>query len=555
MPALSSTHLAQFLPNNTHLFDLIYLFTFSTSLLTLQFNFLLIMPNRNKPVQSMVYNRTTTTTRSAPPPLMAMQTRRPPQTRSRSASRPRPQQRRRVQSAPRQFKSGFQPANLSTGSNPFKAVSRVSNNLGRINPKQNDISARNISNNTFLSYAKCRLDPTMSGEAIGIPDSDATRKIVVDYRTYADVTLPASASAPFYVLTAPLMGNGCVGTRCFNNYTVSNAAYQSTVAGNGALPGTLSGFFPACPAPEWFAWQISAPGLTQKPTPYSSDGSTGMSKARMVSCTTKIYYTGTAMNCAGTLVTSEVVIGSTYTPALNLSAYTTFSLIDGTTTNIAGYLNTVDQINGALTVATYLPDSVANKMEVGVRTDLQHCSGPYQWRSVQPNSTVLLSEYVGNPVSFWAANPSTAYGHNWGTAWYDFDWTSSLTTITNFTPSTTIRIENYVCFEIALEMSSPFYRLAKETQMGDDATVAKIASVARMIPSALPANSSMKKWIDLASRYIMQGAGSVLTIGKAILHSSYRHLIFDQAFPHWFFLPILYQHNKLLYYLHTLSLI
>jgi hypothetical protein len=365
----------------------------------------------------------------------------------------------------------------------------VANNLAKINPKQMDnSSSRRIANNTFLSYAKCRLDPTMSGEALGIPDSDATRKIVVDYRTYADVTLPSTSNAPFLILTIPSMGNGCVGTRCLNNYTVSNASFQGTVSGNSTGTGQISGFFPTCPSPEWFAWQSTNPALSQKATPYSADNSTGISKARMVSCATKIYYTGTAMNCAGTLVTSETTIGCTNTPVANTSTYNATSITDGTVTTVAVNNSIVDEINGSLAVSTYLPDSVPTKMEVGVRSDLQHCNGPYQWRSVQATSTVLLSTYSGSPSSFWSYSGPIGYGHNWGHAWYDFDWTSSLTTVTNFTPSTTIRIENYVCFEIALEMSSPFYRLAKETQMGDDAIVAKIASVARMVPSALPAN-------------------------------------------------------------------
>jgi len=366
----------------------------------------------------------------------------------------------------------------------------------------------NRPSDVFLSYAKCRIDPMNSKDMVGIPDTDSTRKIVVDYRTYADCTV--SLAGTIQVATFPILGSGTTAIRVLGTGSVLiNNSLGATLLGASSYTSGLNDFTPLCIAPEWVAYNqifpssISANVPFSTPTPFASSGSgyTGAAKARLVSCATKIMYTGQALNCAGTISSSNYPVGCDYTPGFNPEAITSHAPVSSSAVPITANLVISDTINGSSNLSNYNPDTCTLLTAEGCLSMLSHSGSTYAWREVQPQSVVLVqgpATATSNAIFRTVGNSPGSNYANPGVAFYDFDWTVNVATLTNLVAGTSFRVESYSCFEINLTADSPYYRLAKENTMGNDLIVQRISQAAKQLPTALPANSSLQRFVNSA---------------------------------------------------------
>lgn len=366
----------------------------------------------------------------------------------------------------------------------------------RVNPRQTG------ANSDFLSYAKCRIDPLSSGPSVGIPDSDANRKIVVDYRCYADLTITAAGG--INVLTTPTLPLITSVQFVGSAGNISNNASSIPCIASGSGSQTYN---PAIVPPE-LAALAAAPvfgGTTAAPLePGSYTNPYAGTQARIVSCATRVFYTGVAMNCSGTMQANSVAWSPSDDPEINAVPVSWLTNASGTAVSQSPGQVFWQDAQFTPQAATYAPDTVVLRTEQGCYAQLKHNSSKYNWRPFRSQPTILT---VGN---FGSATGTTSHSSLFadsvdtrpGVYFWDADWSPSLISVGGLAAGSTLRIETYFCVEIQVRPNSPYNRLAKECTMGNDLIVQKISQVVRNVPTAIAATASTDPWYIQAAQII-----------------------------------------------------
>lgn len=410
-----------------------------------------------------------------------------------------------------QFKPNNRFNNVTTGTKT--SVNNVFNTKTTPSAKVSPLMKPELG--SMLAYAKCRINPLAPGpnEAVGIPDGDSTRKIVVDYRTYADINCTGVTSLS--ILTTPTLGFNTSIKTASAGVTMTNSLGSSAALDTYGGTNILDNYTPLTISPEWATYMTTSAGwpTAGKPalmaTPFSGgsgvNGTVGATRMRLVSCVTRIMYTGAVMNCSGTLSATSTPLGCAHTFVNNPQAINYYTY-NGTLNTIPANDTISDVISGTVPSGTYYPDTVTTKMEEGITIALKHSGGKYIWRPIAVAPSVLTLDTLGNTSYPQSLIATCDYGGtqytNIGFASYDFDWEANVITITGLQANTSIRVENYVCFEIALGVDSPFYRLAKELSVGNQVIVDKIAEVAKNVPTAVKASEDFNPWYVQAARIV-----------------------------------------------------
>lgn len=405
--------------------------------------------------------------------------------------------------------------NLNTGSTSTRAQARVTDNLSksitsRVGPPEHN-------------YMRCRLDPFSFGSSMGIPDGSATRKIVIDYRHFQDINITANCNV--FILAMPTLP--CSGFIKCDTVTAANftdqTGYKVLIPASGTTGNNSmnADWFPMMVPPEWWV-QASSPvfsGTTNQPL--QSANPYGATRARIVTFATKIYYTGPANQCAGTLTANDVQItaedGSITLNPQTVSMYELDnSFVGGSTTKIpAGTINTLP-ITTNIATTNFSQSAVVSRPESGGLLLAKHTTKDYKWKPVfesplcLQNNNATLTNFTA--TSFTAASTTTAHGGALGCPYFlDFDWLPTLITISGCTTGMTYRVEQSMCVEFDLQIGSAFERLAMQAPdlIGQ---VAAAFKAAQTIPTMLPSNTSMEPWYIQAVR-IARTIGKTLFLG------------------------------------------
>jgi len=398
---------------------------------------------------------------------------------------------------------------LSTGAAPARNNARLINNMGSVaNPQNNIMTSSNLNKHAYIN---CRLDPFSSSGSLGIPDNNPIRKIVIDFRTFSNINILKPGA--FSVLTTPTLPYPVYIKSSIANmldFTFSTAA-GSVVATLDGSPNLNTNWSPLIVIPELLAFSNTNPvylnpgAILNVPNPY------GSVRARIVTVATRIYYTGQANVCSGTLSSSTVTvesldgqIGPNTQPIQAIAYGNGNSTVIWPTDNVS-----IVPVTYNLIANTMQQDTVSSRPEAGGYSLLKHQASDYKWNKVQ-TSPVLFQSQIGNPAAtFLSYNDGLGYP---GSLFYDFDWACNLLSITNATPNMSFRVENVFCIEFELQQGSAFERLAHATTpaLGD---VLAASKAAQSIPTMLPVGQSLEPWYQTATRVAAR-------IGKTILETA-----------------------------------
>lgn len=354
--------------------------------------------------------------------------------------------------------------------------------------------------NPINKYIMCRLDPFSNAKSEGIPDGNPAPRILIDHRAFSTVTIGSSGGFIIRMqpvpnmptLIRPIASDNSDRTFAVDGLTIpANATGNTFTFGQDSWSTFLNPY-------EWAAYnalvpnnQASAGTAPECPNPYSA------SKFRIVSCSLRIIYTGTAMNAAGAIVVRRNRATYTYGGGLNQSEIIG-SYNNGT--NVANYgqilvrnifVSRYDlNDNSAIldrTTQTFRP-------EVAVVASLVRTSDTYDHYPITPVKVMPLDSSTYKPVvNALFSNSDTAYNRFPCFAGYDDSWENTLVQVSGAVAGTTFRVEMNFCVEYVPSQNSNFAPLASPSPVANrEALVAAERLVASRTAASAPGSNRSK---------------------------------------------------------------
>jgi hypothetical protein len=308
----------------------------------------------------------------------------------------------------------------------------------------------------------------MSGSS-GIPDGSATRTIIVDHVTVADITVGLGLG--FTIQTLPCLPFGAVikpGT--------SIAGTQLTVNGNAIATGAIGSdfaqaWYPIClPAAYANTTNKWKPGVAQA-DPYNS------TQARMVTQAFRLTYTGIQVQAAGIITVNPSPI-SFESPRLVNKTITTIAGIDGTGSS---YVNTgpadpvlMADLSAMNPGTTVTPGAAVFRPEAGANGVIKCGSPTYEFSDVlDVPCQVFNPQSAANNALFATDGASAAVTNTFGSViWYDNNYQSvSINVSGSQSTSNSYRFEMIQCMQYKVQTQSSFAFMAKPSPNEDQRTL------------------------------------------------------------------------------------
>jgi hypothetical protein len=398
-----------------------------------------------------------------------------------------------------------------TGPKPIKrktALSRNYNTRPRTNGSVvNALSKGFITPNPKTSsetakYAMCRLNPFASnGNSLGIPDGSSARKIVVDHRMYCDIIVGTQGQFVLKTmpcLPVPLLIKQGVTKTTGSTLQVNGFDINTNLTDQGNLKQQ---WYPAMSVPEWKTWAGTTitsgtasrlQGLADK-DPYSS------SRARMVTQCFRMFYTGSANDCAGQMIVQR-------DPITFDDSSITFNPLAINYDNVAGAQATfavnnvyTGLLSNSTDTTTINPEAYMQRLEAGAQILTPHASDDYSWRKTYPYGLVFVNpseNATTNEASFISLGKTGST--NCATAWIDQDWESMLIQVSGMKFGSSVRVELIQCMEYQVTEISAFNKLAKIGGPADKIGIETVSTVVKSVPAAIPIQQSFYGFVKNA---------------------------------------------------------
>jgi len=374
-------------------------------------------------------------------------------------------------------------ASLSSTSNTSRAVTNTLKNLSLTAQPQ----PTSINKTSMHQFATCRVDPFNNKGSMGVPDNDTTPRIVVDYRTYADITFTRAGSAQVTVL--PLLptfaglglSSGCSAT------VVDAFGSRDVVPNPGMSNQQAGGLIPIATPPDLLSYFATAPVSPAAGQPQFVNPIYNASKARVVTLASRLSYTGQAMQCSGVITTSHGQFEAPITDnPMNSEGLNTYNQLTGGPVAVAA-TNFAAVTKGILTTSgsTYQQETITGRPESGVTSIAKKTNERFEWKPCSHNPYfVAQTASAGNLIPIFAAEVGTnRLGQNF---FHDDSWKPTCHTISNIIPGHSYRLELYLCMEFAVENNSPFERFAKIPPSIPSKDLLHIEKVVHQMPLAVP---------------------------------------------------------------------
>lgn len=386
-------------------------------------------------------------------------------------------------------------------SNTINSVQSGLRTTGRNNVRTNFRNAKVVD----IGYARCRLDPFNSGPSMGLPDSNATNKLVFDHRSVQDFIVNGSAS----LLILPTLPFGAAikpDTAATNTITIDGSNYtQATTSGqsinwipiayyNDMIPGGAINLSP-----------------TDNITPVIS------SRCRIVGVGYRLTCTSPSTSIAGII---EVCDSEIAVEDRQYNDITTTMTNGGDGAGIQWQAISIETAKVNMQLNERFQATISRttqfRPEMCPQGVLKH-AGPYLWKNIPERPTVPVSSYNYGNCFF-----TFGGGANVGKYGTVFEWDSSYSAkrIRINSPSpVSYRLETVICVEYILAPNNPFSRIATPKVKVDTKSVELVDAAIASMPSAVtPAqnNSFVNRFFATVSKAAPIVGGGFGPAGMAI---------------------------------------
>jgi len=377
---------------------------------------------------------------------------------------------RRSRNKSRKNKGNNQVANSNGGTAAVQNRLRMRNSR-LVRPKTN---TRNILD---MGYARCRLDPFNAGTSMGIPDSNAERKLVFDHRGVSDIVVNGSASI---LITPTLPFGGCIKPD-------SSTANTISIDGEGITQATTNGlsysWIPLC----WYNDIVPTTNPTLVP---GSIGANPISnKCRLAGIGFRLIPTSPAVDIGGIVEVVDSELAVEHTQINSVGATQTNASEGNPQVSGQGTINTmqVDMLQQERVQAT-VTKTVQMRPETMPQGVLKH-AGQYLWQTIDENPVMAISsvEPLRAFHTFGAGPKAGTFG-----CLYLWDSSFSVKRIRITTPkAVSFRLEIIACVEYVISPSTPFARLATIKPKVDTISVDIVDSAIASMPAAVTPNQNL----------------------------------------------------------------
>lgn len=354
------------------------------------------------------------------------------------------------------------------------------------------------------AYACCRLDPFNVRGGAMLPDGSLGKRIVVDHRMYFDIVPTATTKFAMKVipaLPAPLIIKSlstAANSLTVNGVPCSNSSFGATTDLNWFVPDIF---------PEYSIASTTLPQPTGQfvpPVPLYS-----ATKARIISQGWKIYYTGQALNAAGTITANNSPVAITDT---SISTTNSLLIYNGATdANVNGYtpnqilnldLKTIVQ-NVSTTQLTN--DSVTCRPEGGCVGLLRQSNPVHPFTDYNANPLVLTDENQlisgTNNITFLGLTSSKFNG---GLVIWDgaFDPVDIIVTTSGAT-GISYRVEIVSCVEYLVDPTSSVIKFTADPPKPSHATLELVDQILQREPIMRPLHQEdapIKQFVSAVSK-------------------------------------------------------
>lgn len=332
-------------------------------------------------------------------------------------------------------------------------------------------------------YLHCRLDPWNSSSGM-IPDGSATRRIMVDHRSYADVL--AKDGGSFYFRTFPsLPFFGLMKT--VNAGVFLNGSEIANIT-----PDRDFNWVPTlCPA-EYYAvstnvntFRVDSGYQTDTNNPFQA------SRFRIVTQAVRITYTGPASSASGLITARSAPLsvrgyGVTLPNTVNYTNWLSNVTGNYQTGSGRSVIITWDSTRGTATV-----DDFSCRPEMGISAIVKH-NGDYDWMdySAAPMA-VVPSESAETVICTNGTGPSSQNAFQFGgVAGIDAAWDSVEFEFNNLNQNAAFRIESVLCVEYEIKPTSAFARMASKPPPEQRLAIRAVDSTLAAAPIAYASSKS-----------------------------------------------------------------
>lgn len=341
-----------------------------------------------------------------------------------------------------------------------------------------------------VAYARCRLDPFNAGPSMGIPDSNASNKLVFDHRSVEDFTV---SNGSVSIIIAPTTPNGSYfkpDAAAGGVLTLGTSITQASTFGNTEnwIPGN-------------YYQDILSPSNTpmdprnNAPHPISN-------KVRLVGVGWRLITTSPASNVNGIV---EVITSDCANDSREINSVALQQLTANDANGLIYAVGAVDNFyvnfDASSRYQATTSKTVQLRPEMQPQGVLKH-SGPYLWETIH-ESPILPIVGSSNRV-FVSERTGVGYG-----GLYQWDSAFSITRLRiNCGNACTFRLETVACVEYVIAPNSPFSRLALPKTKVDSRSVELVdAAIANMPAAATPTQTT--SFLSKLFSAVSKSAGSV----------------------------------------------
>lgn len=322
-----------------------------------------------------------------------------------------------------------------------------------------------------VGYARCRLNPFNAGTSMGIPDSNAERKLVFDHRGTADFSVNGNASI---IILPTLPFGACIKPD-------SSAASIIVVDGDTITQSTTNNQ-PWSWVPMAFYNDVISTNNTQINS--TIIGTNAISnRSRIAGVGFRLLPTSPAVDISGIIEIVDSELAVEQAQFNNVSVIAT-NASEGTQTTWNQATMNIMQIDmtSAERYQTTVAKTVQMRPEMMPQGVLKH-AGPYLWQTTDEQPTMAVSS-IDTTKSFFTygtGTKSTTFGNV-----YNWDSSFSVKRIRITTPKVvSFRLEVIACVEYIIANNTPYARLATAKPKVDTVSVGIVDTALASMPAAV----------------------------------------------------------------------
>jgi hypothetical protein len=353
-----------------------------------------------------------------------------------------------------------------------------------------------------LMWSTCRLNPWKGGNGALLPDQSGDPRLVNDFYSYTDISLPAAAPTTFNLFTVPFLPYNALFLPATSGAAITLSGSNNSSSGpgaGGARSLTYTTGASNLPVPINFTKSAGTQYYSDRPGIVSPNNYITADKARVSTMGWRLLYTGPANSCQGVVtVTSspikndDIVAKQVGRIQLGSATNTPQAILDCTTTafKIMPLNLPVYNAQGK--------DQVIGRPEQGLKGLVRHSGANYLWKEMHEQPILLTQDNAGaNQISgtlqgtvATSQDGAGVFQPNLSTVDYgsinfsDDEWDSTVIQVANATGS--FRFETWMCVEYIPTPETAVYDSAKKVQIVNETVVHNTTAVAARQPIAVP---------------------------------------------------------------------